>query len=45
MMDFHNEAWTIRLKDCVQLSDRLGISAKDLRDWATISSDFQILER
>ncbi len=43
--DFNNEAWTLRLKDCVRLSDRLGISAHDLRNWAAISSDFQLLEK
>jgi hypothetical protein len=43
--DFHNEQWTIRLKDCVRLSERLGVSPDYLFQWSTISSDFVTLER
>lgn len=45
LSDFRNEEWAIRLKDCVRLSERLGVSPKSLFHWSTISSDFRTLEK
>lgn len=45
MPDFGNEHWPIRLKRCVQMSDRLGVSPKSLFQWSTLESDFDTLER
>jgi Tc toxin complex TcA C-terminal TcB-binding domain/Neuraminidase-like domain len=42
--DFRNEQWPFRLKDCVRLSDRLGVSPKYLFDWSSTSSEFAKLE-
>jgi hypothetical protein len=43
--DFNNELWILRLNECVQSIQRLGVSAKNLFEWSTISSDFLVLER
>ncbi len=45
LSDFNNETWAIRLKECVRLSDRLGVSSAHLFKWSTISSDFMTLEK
>ena len=42
--DFADERWAIRLKDCVELAGRLGVSPKYLFRWSAVSSDFQALE-
>lgn len=43
--DFVNENWILRLKNCLQLSQRLGVYPKNLLCWSTLSSDFSTLER
>jgi hypothetical protein len=42
--DLQDERWPIRLLECVGMIGRLGISAKSLFRWATITSDFETLE-
>lgn len=42
--DFQTEHWILRLKDCIDLSQRLGISIQHLFHWATESSNFDALE-
>src|SRR5262249_46031370 len=43
--DFADERWPIRLKDCVELAGRLGVSPKYLFRWSAVSSDFEALEK
>jgi len=45
LSDLGNEQWPIRLKDCVRMSERLGVSPTYLFRWSTISADFATLER
>jgi hypothetical protein len=45
LLDLRNELWLIRLKECVRLSERLGVSPKYLFHWSTVSSDFATLEK
>lgn len=42
--DLQDERWPIRLLECIGMIGRLGVSAKSLFRWATISSHFETLE-
>ncbi len=42
--DFRNEIWLMRLQECVQLSKRLGASARQLFIWGNLKSDFAALQ-
>ena len=43
--DFRNEDWPLRLGNCVQLSQRLGVSPQSLFQWSAVSPDYLTLEK